>query len=93
MISLAAAIETVTKCPRKGSMKQGNCEFTYSEVVDITNNFSRTIGRGGFGQVFLGTLAEGTQVAVKVRSESSIQGPKALQAEVRQINPSVVLQY
>ena len=66
--------------------KSGNSEFTYSEVVSITNNFSQTIGRGGFGQVFLGTLVDGTQAAVKARSESSIQEAKALQAEVRQSN-------
>ncbi|RVW51950.1 putative leucine-rich repeat receptor-like serine/threonine-protein kinase [Vitis vinifera] len=68
---------------RETKEKSGNSEFTYSEVVSITNNFSQTIGRGGFGQVFLGTLADGTQVAVKVHSESSIQEAKALQAEVK----------
>ena len=93
MISLATTIETVTERPKEGSLKSGNSEFTFSDVASITNNFSRTIGRGGFGQVYLGTLADGTQVAVKMRSESSMQGPKALRAEVRQINPSMVLEY
>ncbi|XP_034696049.1 putative leucine-rich repeat receptor-like serine/threonine-protein kinase At2g19230 isoform X2 [Vitis riparia] len=79
----ATTIETVTERPKEGSLKSGNSEFTFSDVASITNNFSRTIGRGGFGQVYLGTLADGTQVAVKVRSESSIQGPKALRAEAK----------
>ncbi|XP_034696319.1 senescence-induced receptor-like serine/threonine-protein kinase isoform X2 [Vitis riparia] len=79
----ATTIETVTERPKEGSLKSGNSEFTFSDVASITNNFSRTIGRGGFGQVYLGTLADGTQVAVKVHSESSIQGPKALRAEAK----------
>ncbi|KAL6335713.1 hypothetical protein AAG906_039476 [Vitis piasezkii] len=79
----ATTIETITERPKEGSLKSGNSEFTFSDVASITNNFSRTIGRGGFGQVYLGTLADGTQVAVKMRSESSMQGPKALQAEAK----------
>ena len=93
MISLATTIETVTERPKEGPLKSGNCEFTYSEVVGITNNFNRPIGRGGFGEVYLGTLADDTQVAVKVHSPSSNQGPKAFRAEVRQSNPSMALHY
>ena len=87
--------KTVTECPKEESLKKpGNSEFRFSDVETITNNFSRPIGKGGFGQVFRGTLEDGTQVAVKVRSESSMQGAKALRAEVRLINPSsMVLQY
>ncbi|KAJ9692197.1 hypothetical protein PVL29_011326 [Vitis rotundifolia] len=83
VISLATSTEMVSARPKEGSLKSGNSEFTFSDVASITNNFSRTIGRGGFGQVYLGTLADGTQVAVKMRSESSMQGPKALRAEAK----------
>ncbi|KAJ9692200.1 hypothetical protein PVL29_011329 [Vitis rotundifolia] len=84
LILIAALAMIIRKFERRETKeKSGNSEFTYSEVVSITNNFSLTIGRGGFGQVYLGTLADGTQVAVKVRSESSIQEAKALQAEVK----------
>ncbi|XP_034696323.1 senescence-induced receptor-like serine/threonine-protein kinase [Vitis riparia] len=79
----ATTIETVSERPKEGSLKSGNSEFTFSDVATITNYFSRTIGRGGFGQVYLGTLTDGTQVAVKMRSQSSIQSPKALQAEAK----------
>ena len=72
MISLVTTIETVSERPKKGSLKSGNSEFTFSNVASITNNFSHIIGRGGFGQVYLGTLADGTQVAVKMRFESSM---------------------
>ncbi|XP_034696054.1 putative leucine-rich repeat receptor-like serine/threonine-protein kinase At2g19230 [Vitis riparia] len=84
LILITALAMIIRKFKRRETKeKSGNSEFTYSEVVSITNNFSQTIGRGGFGQVFLGTLVDGTQVAVKVRSESSIQEAKALQAEVK----------
>ncbi|KAL6335718.1 hypothetical protein AAG906_039481 [Vitis piasezkii] len=79
----ATTMETVTERPKEGPLKSGTCEFTYSEVVGITNNFYRPIGRGGFGEVYLGTLADDTQVAVKVHSPSSNQGPKAFQAEAK----------
>ncbi|KAJ9692205.1 hypothetical protein PVL29_011330 [Vitis rotundifolia] len=74
------AMEMVT---REGSLKSGNSEFTYSELVTITRNFSSTIGQGGFGNVHLGTLVDGTQVAVKLRSQSSMQGPREFQAEAK----------
>ncbi|KAJ9692195.1 hypothetical protein PVL29_011324 [Vitis rotundifolia] len=74
------AMEMVTK---EGSLKSGNSEFTYSELVAITRNFSSIIGQGGFGNVHLGTLADGTQVAVKLRSQSSMQGSKEFRAEAK----------
>ncbi|XP_021829655.1 probable LRR receptor-like serine/threonine-protein kinase At1g05700, partial [Prunus avium] len=55
--------------------------FTYSEIVKITNNFASIIGRGGFGKVYLGTLKNEIQVAVKLLG-SSRQGSKEFQNEV-----------
>ncbi|KAM0031511.1 putative non-specific serine/threonine protein kinase [Helianthus debilis subsp. tardiflorus] len=55
-------------------------QFTYSEVLSITNNFQKEIGRGGFGRVFQGSVGD-NQVAVKMLSESSSQGYKEFQAE------------
>lgn len=80
IVMIFLAMEMVT---REGSLKSGNSEFTYSELVTITHNFSSTIGQGGFGNVHLGTLVDGTQVAVKLRSQSSMQGSREFQAEVR----------
>lgn len=51
-----------------------NREFTYEELVKITNNFSVCIGEGGFGHVFHGQLEDGNQVAVKMRSPTSAIG-------------------
>ncbi|KAI5006536.1 hypothetical protein ZWY2020_033779 [Hordeum vulgare] len=47
---------------------------TYKDLQVMTNNFKTVLGRGGFGSVYDGFLADGTQVAVKLRSESSSQG-------------------
>ncbi|GMY34410.1 putative leucine-rich repeat receptor-like protein kinase At2g19210 [Fagus crenata] len=58
------------------SLKSDNQQFTYSEVVSITNNFQRIVGKGGFGTVYHGCLSDGMQVAVKMLSPSSTQGSK-----------------
>ncbi|KAL0729377.1 hypothetical protein Bca4012_025470 [Brassica carinata] len=55
--------------------------FTYSEVTEMTNNFERVVGEGGFGVVCHGTV-NGEQVAVKLLSHSSTQGYKEFKAEV-----------
>ncbi|KAK2654557.1 hypothetical protein Ddye_014413 [Dipteronia dyeriana] len=59
-----------------------NRQFSYSEVLKITNNFDRVLGKGGFGTVYHGRL-EGTEVAVKMLSPSSVQGFQQFQAEVK----------
>ncbi|KAL2539161.1 Leucine-rich repeat transmembrane protein kinase protein [Abeliophyllum distichum] len=63
-----------------GILMTRNREFTYSEVLQITNNFEREIGKGGFGTVYHG-FVDDIQVAVKMLSPSSIQGFGEFQAE------------
>ncbi|XP_058004062.1 putative leucine-rich repeat receptor-like protein kinase At2g19210 [Hevea brasiliensis] len=65
------------------TQKSKNQTFSYSEIVSITDNFKTTIGGGGFGKVYFGTLKDGTQVAIKLLSQSSKQGYKEFQAEVQ----------
>uniref|UniRef100_A0ACD5T8B7 Uncharacterized protein n=1 Tax=Avena sativa TaxID=4498 RepID=A0ACD5T8B7_AVESA len=55
--------------------------FTYKELEMITNNFHQVLGQGGFGYVYSGFLEDGTQVAVKLQSDSSNQGVKEFLAE------------
>ena len=59
-----------------------NGRFTYSEVVTMTYNFEKILGKGGFGMVYHGTVNGTEQVAVKVLSHSSSQGYKEFKAEV-----------
>ncbi|KAJ0007910.1 hypothetical protein Pint_29549 [Pistacia integerrima] len=72
---------TVSK--KEGSLKSKNRKFTFSEIVTITDNFKTVIGEGGFGKVYMGTLKDDTEVAVKVLSPSSRQGYKEFQAEAQ----------
>ncbi|KAI4993906.1 hypothetical protein ZWY2020_008219 [Hordeum vulgare] len=57
--------------------------FTYKDLQVMTNNFKTVLGRGGFGSVYDGFLADGTQVAVKLRSESSSQGIREFLTEAQ----------
>ncbi|XP_038899862.1 probable LRR receptor-like serine/threonine-protein kinase At1g51880 isoform X2 [Benincasa hispida] len=65
------------------SLKMKNRHYSYLEVLSITDNFGVVIGEGGFGKVYLGTLKDKTQVAVKVLSPSSQQGYKQFRAEIQ----------
>jgi len=55
--------------------------YSYNDVLQITNNFNRIIGKGGFGTVYLGFI-NNTPVAVKMLSPSAVHGYKQFQAEV-----------
>ncbi|XP_038898673.1 LRR receptor-like serine/threonine-protein kinase IOS1 [Benincasa hispida] len=63
------------------SLEKRRQQFTYAQVVMMTNNFERILGKGGFGMVYYGVLDD-TQVAVKMISPSAIQGYSQFQAEV-----------
>ncbi|KAK8992724.1 hypothetical protein V6N11_048794 [Hibiscus sabdariffa] len=62
-------------------LKTKTPQFTYSDVLKITNNFERILGRGGFGTVYYGRFGD-TQVAVKMLSSPSVEGYKQFQTEV-----------
>ncbi|ESQ37349.1 hypothetical protein EUTSA_v10003094mg [Eutrema salsugineum] len=64
------------------SIKTKNRRFSHAEVMEMTNNFERALGEGGFGVVYHGYLNGSQEVAVKVLSESSSQGYKHFKAEV-----------
>ncbi|XP_021834226.1 putative leucine-rich repeat receptor-like protein kinase At2g19210 [Prunus avium] len=63
------------------SVESTKRQFTYSEIIKITNNFKRILGKGGFGNVYHGYIDD-TQLAIKMLSPSSVQGFRQFLAEV-----------
>ncbi|KAL8170517.1 LOW QUALITY PROTEIN: hypothetical protein V2J09_022321 [Rumex salicifolius] len=53
------------------AIKSRNKQFSYSEIVKITNNFKKILGKGAFGSVYYGLLQDGTQVAVKILNNNT----------------------
>ncbi|KAI6671838.1 hypothetical protein NL676_006723 [Syzygium grande] len=80
-IGLIRRKQTIESSGRMLRLK--NRPFKYGEISRVTGNFGQVIGEGGFGKVYLGTLDNGTVVAVKMLSESSKQGYKEFQAEAQ----------
>ncbi|XP_006348905.2 G-type lectin S-receptor-like serine/threonine-protein kinase SD2-5 [Solanum tuberosum] len=58
--------------------------FSYEELTVMTENFSETLGEGGFGSVFEGTMSDGTKIAVK-RMQGFGNVKKSFLAEVATI--------
>ncbi|XP_027337309.1 probable LRR receptor-like serine/threonine-protein kinase At1g51880 [Abrus precatorius] len=56
-------------------------EVTYGEILSITNNLERVVGKGGYGTVYYGCIGE-RQVAVKMLSPST-QGFQQFQTEAK----------
>ncbi|KAK9942614.1 hypothetical protein M0R45_008268 [Rubus argutus] len=62
--------------------------FSFAELQEATNNFdsSKIIGVGGFGNVYLGVIDEGTTVAVKRGNPQSEQGITEFQTEIQMLS-------
>ncbi|KAL1190777.1 putative cysteine-rich receptor-like protein kinase 12 [Cardamine amara subsp. amara] len=59
-------------------------QFDFKTIEAATDKFSRShkLGQGGFGEVYKGTLPNGTEVAVKRLSKTSSQGAQEFKNEV-----------
>ena len=59
--------------------------FTFREMTLATDNFnsSTEVGRGGYGKVYRGILADNTVVAIKRAAEGSLQGQREFLTEIR----------
>lgn len=89
--AIAGAVFCIARTKRKeqdkevlevgsSSLETRRQQFTYSEVVKMTNNFEKILGRGSFGAVYNG-LVDDIQVAVKMVAPSAIQGNDQFKAE------------
>ncbi|XP_072979004.1 putative leucine-rich repeat receptor-like serine/threonine-protein kinase At2g19230 [Typha angustifolia] len=72
--------------PKDSQLPFESRQFMYIELENITKKFSCTLGKGGFGTVFLGSLKDGTEVAVKMCSLTSEQAPNMFLAEVKNLS-------
>ncbi|XP_043723311.1 proline-rich receptor-like protein kinase PERK12 isoform X2 [Telopea speciosissima] len=74
--------------PPEANVMGAKSSFSYEELMEITNGFSRKniLGEGGFGCVYKGWLPDGRVVAVKQLKAGSGQGEREFQAEVEIIS-------
>ncbi|KAI4305449.1 hypothetical protein L6164_028814 [Bauhinia variegata] len=84
IVPVAASVCDMTeeRDPNETLMKMQKRQYSYSDVINITNNFDKILGKGGFGTVYLGFIDD-IQVAVKMLSPESTQGHQQFQAEVK----------
>ncbi|KAI5421792.1 U-box domain-containing protein 33 isoform X2 [Lathyrus oleraceus] len=73
----------ISEASRTQSLQLFN-EFSFLEIEEATCNFkpSLKIGEGGYGSIFKGILRH-TEVAIKILSPISTQGPSEFQQEVK----------
>ncbi|XP_052727080.1 probable LRR receptor-like serine/threonine-protein kinase At1g05700 [Vigna angularis] len=65
----------------KEELESNKQEFTYAEVLTMTKNLERVVGKGGFATVYYGRIDD-TEVAVKMLSPSA-QGYLQFKAEAK----------
>ena len=80
---IGAKLDVKSQEEKEGDLKSDNRPFTYTEIVNMTDNFHKVLGKGGVGTVYHGNLIDGRQVAVKMLSLSSAQGTKQFRTEVK----------
>ncbi|CAH8360602.1 unnamed protein product [Eruca vesicaria subsp. sativa] len=71
--------------------------FSYEELEEATDNFSKELGEGGFGTVYYGVLKDGRAVAVKRLYEKSLKHVEQFKNEIDILktlkHPNLVILY
>ncbi|KAL3755205.1 hypothetical protein ACJRO7_002283 [Eucalyptus globulus] len=71
--------------PRERMLKLKDGPFKYGELARMTRNFGTVLVEGGSGNVYFGTLEDGSEVAVKVFFCFSIRGSTEFQAKAKNL--------
>ncbi|KAL4575392.1 hypothetical protein LXL04_022235 [Taraxacum kok-saghyz] len=69
------------------TLQDNQCRhFSLAEIKLATNDFDDVIGKGGFGNVYKGTIDSGEDVAIKRLKLDSSQGAAEFQAEIEMLS-------
>ncbi|CAO2830118.1 unnamed protein product [Amaranthus hypochondriacus] len=80
----SASADHIESDPEMGSLYFGVSLFSYSELLEATENFSESkeLGDGGFGTVYYGKLKDGREVAVKRLYEKNYRSLEQFMKEI-----------
>ncbi|KAF3788079.1 putative receptor-like protein kinase [Nymphaea thermarum] len=81
-----AALTSLTDAVGRGRLplvSVNDWVYTYMDIVGITNDFQRVIGKGGSATVYYGRMKNGIEVAVKMLNGSLARGLKEFTSEVK----------
>ncbi|ESQ55010.1 hypothetical protein EUTSA_v10024598mg [Eutrema salsugineum] len=84
LIAVGVVIFKRRKQNQDTTLQSESVQFDLKTIEVATSNFSESnkLGEGGFGEVYKGVLPDGTEVAVKRLSKTSVQGETEFKNEV-----------
>lgn len=84
----SSGLDIICSPSEHGGFGNSRSWFNYDELSQVTNGFSaqNLLGEGGFGSVYKGRLANGTDVAVKQLKIGGGQGDREFRSEVEIIS-------